>query len=406
VTKLTISAGLRADYIASQDLLFDVETMAAWNVAPRFGATSSLTSDNKHILRGSWGRVYDIPNASYLGSAGTSVAGLRDEYDTDLNGTFESVFPSPAATAVSTNREIDPDRHQGFIDEWIVGYRVQLPGQTSVDVSYIDRSYKDRPALVEQNGIYDGGVFQGYRDERFNEIYLVTNNQWNWFVYQGLEVTASRRTPVWQLYSTYTLAFDHIAGTWQPNDPASFVQPDAFDNNAGLGTVRGNTTNSLGGDTRDRMWQRHQIRTGLTYTAPWRLILSTNFSFQSGTPTGPVTTNLAAADPSFGPPTIRLSNGRLVSNPLATTLRFAYSDRGEGQLWTPWLNVWNIRVGRSFALPGAAKLEASIDFFNLTNNDSDQQFVSGGNQINSSNYALLTNRQLPRSAQAVVRLQF
>ena len=94
-----------------------------------------------------------------------------------------------------------------------------------------------------------------------------------------------------------------------------------------------------------------------------------------------------------------------MSNPLATTLRFAYADRGAGQLWTPWLNTWNLRVGRTFDL-GRASVDTSIDFFNVTNNGSDQQFVSGGNQLNGANYGLLTNRQLPRSAQFVVRLQF
>jgi hypothetical protein len=412
-SRLTVSAGLRADYIASRDLLFDIETSSAWNIGPRIGATYGLTDSHRHIVRASWGRVYDIPNASYLGSAGSNRAGSRDEYDLDLNGTFETVFTTPASTAVSTNREIDPDRHQGFIDEWIVGYRVQLPWQSSIDISYIDRAYKDRPALVERNGIYDGGVFHGYRDESFNEIYLVTNNEWNWFVYRGLELTVATRKDGWQLYSTYTLAHQHIDGTWQPNDPASFIQPDAFANDAGLGTVRGNTTNSLGGDTRNWMWQKHQVRTGVTWSAPWDLILSTNLSLQSGTPTGPVTTNITEADPRFGPATLRLSNGRLVSNPLATTLRFAFPDRGTGQLWTPWLNTWNIRVGRSFALSSlglsslrGARLDASIDVFNVTNNGADQQFVSGGNQLNSPSYGLLTNRQLPRSAQAVVRLHF
>jgi Carboxypeptidase regulatory-like domain/TonB dependent receptor-like, beta-barrel len=405
VSRLTVSVGLRGDYIASRDLLFDVETSSAWNVGPRIGATYGLTNDHRHILRASWGRVYDIPNASYLGSAGSNRAGLRDEYDNNLDGVFETVLTTPGSTAVAANRAIDPDRHQGFIDEWIVGYRTQLPGQLSVDVAYIDRAYKDRPAQVETNGIYDGGVFQGYRDVSFNEINLVTNNRWNWFVYRGFEVTANRRSRDWQLYSTYTLALQHIDGTWQPNDPASFIQPEAFANDAGLGTVRGNTTNSLGGDTRNRMWQRHQVRTGVTWSAPWHLVLSTNVSFQSGTPSGPVTTNIASPDARFGPPTLTLSNGRVVSNPLATTLRFAYADRGTGQVWTPWLNTWNVRVGRSFPL-GGATVDASIDVFNLTNNDADQQFVSGGNQLNSPNYGLLTNRQLPRSAQAVVRVAF
>jgi hypothetical protein len=405
VTRLTMSAGLRADWIASRDLLFGMDTMSAWNLGPRIGATYMLTSNQRHIIRANWGRVFDIPNASYLGTAGSSLAGVRDEYDLNLDGVFETTFVTPASSAISTNREIDPKRHQGFSDEWIVGYRVQFPGQLSVDVSYIDRAYKDRPALVEQNGIYDGGVFAGYRDERFNEIHLVTNNRWNWFVYRGLELTANKRAAAWQSYATYTLANQHLDGTWQPNDPASFIQPNAFANDAGLGTVRGNSTNSFSGDLRNRMWQKHQFRTGFTWSAPWRLMLSTSFSSQSGTPTGPITTNLASFDPAFGPATLRLSNGRLVSNPLATTLRFAYDNRGTGQLWTPWLHTWNLRAGRTFPL-GRTSLDASIDVFNVTNNGSDQQFISGGNQLNGANYGLLTNRQLPRSAQVVARLKF
>lgn len=403
--RLTVNAGLRADWVRSQDLLFGVDTSKAWNLGPRAGATYALTADRRHIVRASWGRVHDIPNASYLGTAGTTRAGLRDDYDLDLDGVFETSFLTPASTALATNRQIDPDRHQGYIDEWIVGYRAQLPGQVAVDVSVVNRAYKDRPALVEVNGIYDGNVFRGYQDVAFNDIYLSTNNRWNWFVYQGLELTAHKRTASLQLFTTYTLALEHIAGTWQPNDPASFIQPGTFANDAGLGSVRGNVTNSLGADTRNRSWEKHMWRTGISWSAPWKLRLATDLSLQSGTPSGPITTNLAAPDPQFGPTTLRLSNGRLVSNPLATTLRFVGQDRGDGQLWTPWLNVWNIRVGREFALAGS-RLDLALDVFNVTNNGADQQFISGGNQINSANYGLLTNRQLPRSFQASFRLQF
>jgi hypothetical protein len=68
------------------------------------------------------------------------------------------------------------------------------------------------------------------------------------------------------------------------------------------------------------MWQKHQWRTGLNWNAPWKLHLSNTFTVQSGTPSGPITTNLAAADPQYGPSTLSI-NGRNVSNPLATTYR-------------------------------------------------------------------------------------
>jgi hypothetical protein len=400
--RLTITAGLRADWISSQDWLFHVTTSKAWNYAPRAGVAYMLTKNQKNVIRASWGRVTDIPNASYFGSAGTNVASSRDVYDLKLDGTWSAVFTTPASTTLSANRSIDPKRHQGYVQEWIVGYRTQLPGAVTFDASYIDRAYKDRPAQVDTNQIYNGNVWGGLIDPTQNNIYLITNNKWNWFVYRGIEFTATKQTSTVQLISTYTLAYDHISGTWQPNDPASMLQPYSFPNNAGIGTVRGNTTNSLGGDTRNRMWQHHQWRTGLTWSAPWRLRVSNTFTMQSGTPSGPITTNIAAPDPQYGPATMVIA-GRTVSNPLATTLRFAYATRGDGQLWTPWLTTWNVRVGRTFRIAERTSLDVALDTFNLTNRGAAQQFVTGGNQINSTNYGQMQNVQTPRAAQISAR---
>jgi hypothetical protein len=107
----------------------------------------------------------------------------------------------------------------------------------------------------------------------------------------------------------------------------------------------------------------------------------------------------------LSPPTLSI-NGRLVSNPLATTTRFYYPTRGEGQLWTPWLIAWNLRVGRKFRLSERSSFEVVADFFNLTNRGAAQQLVTNGNQINSSNYGGLQNIQTPRSAQFSVRWKF
>lgn len=411
--RLTINAGLRVDFLKATDALFDVETLSDVAVGPRIGGNYSLTADNKNLLRASFGRVGDVPNASYIGGAGTAVADIRDEYDNDLDGTFESVFVTPGGAQVSQNRRIDPDRRWPWVDEMLVGYRRQLPGQMTFDVSVISREYKHRPAQVEVNGIYDGGVFRGYQDVSQNEINLVTDNKWNSFVYRGLEFDVTKRTERVQLIANYTRAWQHVAGTWQPNDPASFIQPEAFSNNRGLGTIRGNVTNSLSGtaDTRNPMWEDHQARFGAVYFAPWSLVVAANFSVQSGPYSGPVVTRIAAPDPRFGPSTVTLSNGRVVSNPLATTIRFAGKDRGDKQIKAPYLNVLNLRVGRNFSL-GARKIETSFDVFNVLNADTDQQFFDGGNQLFSSNYAVKdgaffgVNRQPPRQGQLTVRFTF
>ena len=162
--RLTLTLGLRADKVASRDELFHVATSNAWNLAPRFGGAFVLTRNQKHVARVNWGRVTDIPNASYLGSAGSSVASVRDEYDMNLDGTFETVFLTPGTTALSANKTIDPNRHQGYVQEWITGYRGQLPGAFTLDISYIDRGYRDRPAQVDINQIYNGSVWAGLKE--------------------------------------------------------------------------------------------------------------------------------------------------------------------------------------------------------------------------------------------------
>jgi hypothetical protein len=97
---------------------------------------------------------------------------------------------------------------------------------------------------------------------------------------------------------------------------------------------------------------------------------------------------------------------------LATAIRFAYMDRGEGQVKAPNLRIVNLRLGRNFVF-GTRRFEAAFDTFNLLNAGTDQQFLNGGNQLYSSNYArrpdgsfLGVNRQPPRSGQLTVRYVF
>lgn len=403
-SRLSISPGLRVEWIAAQDKLFDVQTQASWNFAPRIGATYVLTGDQRHVVRASWGRVTDIPNASYFDNVGTSRVGLRDEYDVNLDGVFETVLTTPATSTRSATLSIDPEKHQGYVQEWITGYRTQLPGAVTVDASYINRHYKDRPATVELNQIYENGVWRGLVDPTQNSLTLSTNNHWNWFEYEALELTVTKQTPALQLIGTYTRAWDRIAGTWQPNDPASIIQPDAFPNEGGIGTVRGSGSNSYTTDTRNRSWQNHQFRTGVTWNAPWNLRVSTLLTLQSGIPTGPIVTTIAAADPRFGPTSLVI-NGRTVANPLSTTTRFAYATRAEGQLWTPWLKTWNARVGRRFNLGGGTSAEIDLDIFNIPNAGAGQQFLGGNNNTNV-NFGRYQNIQTPRAGQITARLQF
>ena len=419
--RLTLSVGIRIDKIIVEDRVFDQEVQNSWEVGPRFGGTYVLTADNKNVVRANWGRVADLPQPGYLPSAGGNPVGFTDLFDNNLDGVFETSFRSPPVTPDNSDQVVDPDRHMPFIDEYILGYRRQLPGQMSVDVSYVHRDYRDRPAGVEINRIIENNVFRGYRNEAQNDIFFITNNIWNTQVYDGLELTVAKRTRALNLIAGYTRGWQELEGTWIPGDTASIIQPDAFPNDKGIGSIRGNETTAANGgaslsgtaDTRSPSWQKHAFRAGVAYTAPWHLLLASNIAALSGPYSGPIVTRIPAADPQFGPATVTLSNGRVVSNPLATTIRFAFPTRGEGQIKAPNLVMWNIRVGRDFVF-GTRRLSVGFDVINVTNRDADQQFQTGGNQLyNTTNYAIAPDgsfrgqtRQAPRSGQLSFRFIF
>ncbi|HEX3703234.1 MAG TPA: TonB-dependent receptor [Vicinamibacterales bacterium] len=412
--RLTINGGVRVDHIDTRDLLFNVTSQRSTEVGPRLGANYALTADARNVARAHWVLVHDQPGI--ITTVGSPSLGIRDLYDLNLDGTFETTFVTPPTAGIIANRSNDPDLHQPSVREWGVGYSRQLSGGMAANVDVVHRAFVDRPDLIETNGLYNGDVFAGYKNPAFNEIYVATNNRWNTPVYSSADVSITKRTARVEAVASYVRQWRHMDGTWQPNDPASFIQPDAFANDKGIGSSTGTAAatsdaNSLSGTqmtqpvTGSGQWQDHTVRTGLTYVGPWALILSGSYTFQSGTWGGPIVSQLSKSDPAFGPPTVTLSNGRVVSNPLATLVRFAYANRGDGQLHTPALNALNLRAGRRFEL-GRAKADASLDVFNVTNNGADQGFNVGSNQTYNPQYGTTTFRQLPRSAQVVLRITF
>ena len=413
-SRLTVSAGVRVDYITARDLVFQVTSQNSTEVGPRFGVNYSLTADARNVVKAHWVRVHDQPGI--VAPVGTATVATRDLYDLNLDGTFETVFVTPATLTVTPNQSIDRALHQPSVKEWGAGYSRQLRGGISASADFVRRRFVDRPTLVEINGDYRGNVFVGYKDPGFNEIYIGTNNRWNTPVYNSLELSITKRTSRVQGIASYVKQWRHIDGSWQPNDPASFLVPNAFPNDKGIGSTTGTLSgptdaNSLSGthmaqgSTGSAQWVDHCVRSGLTYSAPWGIVAAASYTLQSGIWSGPIVSRLAAADPAFGPTLIALPNGRIVTNPLSTIIRFAYPTRGEGQLKTPNLHVLNLRVGRRFELR-RLKLDASLDAFNVTNHDADLRFQSGSNQTYNPLFGTTTSRQLPRSAQVMLRTSF
>jgi hypothetical protein len=405
-SRLTVNAGVRVDFVRRFDRLFDVKTQQSTEVGPRFGINYMLTADRRNALYASLARWHDVLQTG-VASAGSNAGAIVDQYDNNLDGVFETEFVTPATTLLSTNTIFDVDRHQPHVNELSAGYRRQFPGQLSANVAYSRRYYGALSARVEVNGIYENNVFRGYRDVSQNAITLITNATDNSKVYDGLDVEVSKETRWLQLIASYGRQWRHESGTWQSNDPAAFIQPGAFANDKGIGQTQNAESNSLSGTSHTNIasWRDHVFRLAASYHAPWQLLVSTNYIVESGMWSGPIVTRIAAADPQFGPATVTLSNGRVVPNPLATVIRFAYPTRGEGQFTSPTVHWWNVRVGREFTA-GRNRLEAAVDVFNVLNSAGDYQMGNGANQTFNAGFKTFQFRQPPRSAQIFLRYAF
>jgi hypothetical protein len=410
VERATVTLGVRVDWVKRHDDIFNIDTQDSVDIGPRLGLNYMLTADQRNAVRVSFMRAHDAPSINQLlFAAGTNTLGFRELYDLDRNGTFEREFVTPASTALNSSRIFDADYNQPFVDEWAFGYRRQLPGRATLDVGFIHRDYRDRPALVEQNAIYQGNVFVGYRNENQNDVFLLTTNEWNAPVYNALEILATKQSVRWQLLGSYTHSFNHLSGTWQPNDPASFIQPDAFplDRGMELNDNRvASSNNGLNAGTGGAEWTENVVRFAAVYHAPWNFNIAGNYALQEGRWSGPILTRVPAADPQFGPPTVTLSNGRVVSNPLATLNRFAFPTRGEGQFKLPGLHVINLRVGREFQFAQDRRLQLDFDVFNVGNLGRYQGFLGGANQLFNVNYGKGGAVQQPVSAQLSARFSF
>jgi hypothetical protein len=236
------------------------------------------------------------------------------------------------------------------------------------------------------------------------------NDTWSTTVITDFEaVVAKNLSHNIQLMASFTRQWDHLDGTWNPTDPARFIQPDAFADNRDIPLSRGNNDdNMLDGRGRPvgAAWRPYSLRIAGQYLAPWGFTLAASFVAIAGDYSGPVVTKIAAADPTFGPATFTLANGIRVSNPLATTIRFAYPTRGDGQVENDTVRYLQLKVARRFKF-GRPQIEVAAIVQNVFNAGSFQQYnASGPNQLYSLNYLAKTALQPPRALQIATTFRF
>jgi hypothetical protein len=416
-----MTLGVRVDLVRRYDSQRGFARQSSTEVGPRAGFSYLLTSDAKNVLRGTFARVHEQLQGGRHGVSsfgGADAAAVRDTYDLDGNGTFEAVFNAPPRTATVSTLQFDEGMSQPIIDELIGGYRRQFPGQISLDVAFIYRKIHNMFAQVDINGMYPDGPnkpFLGFGlvDPNQGIVYKLTNNDWSAMHYRALQITVAKNlSRNFQAMAAIHQQWQNDSGTWNPTDPARFIQPDAFPNNRMLWRTRDpNDHNSYPGSTTAPMWNPFSYRFNGTWHAPAGIVIAGSYSVVSGGWSSWIVNQLAANDPQlavFGPATVTSSTGSVQSNPLRTRIRFAYPTRGEGQVLLPATHTVGIKLSKRIKMGGTRDLEVATNILNLLNAGRGTEYARGGANRTYNTAAFLQpgNLQAARSLQLDLLFRF
>ena len=418
--RLNISAGIRADFVRRLDGINDIERMNTVAVGPRVGFSWTVTEDAKNVIRASYSRVHEQVNgrdaSSSFGSWDT-LSGFTDFYDTGFNGQFETAIRTPPRPREIVATQFDPDLHQPFADEYVVGYRRQFPSEIGLDVAFIRKRARHIYAEVDINGFYPDAPFQpfggfGRIDPLRGQLKQVTNNTWSDLAYSAIEIVlAKRMTNNFSFLASLNRQWHKLDGTWNPTDPAGFIQPNAFANSRCIWMPRGmQDDNSLqlgSNSTYCPTWRDYSYRLGASYHGPWGVVLAGSYTHQAGPWSGAIFSRLDAPDPTFGSAQVTLPDGSTQGNPLATAIRFRFPTRNENQVKLGDTKRISIKVGKQFELGDARRVDVAFNFFNIPNFGDFQQYTyNGGNSDFNQSFLQPRNRQPGRGVQFDITLHY
>jgi len=358
---------------------------------PNFGI--SLDAGRYGIFRGTAQRSYEWLDLG--GGDGTSHP--PNVLATDIfrasprtNPTLNQVLPGGFPLGVNFGDMKDGSILNGrtYVNEFSGAWEHKLPHTASISTTFLWRRNWDYQSGDDLNVIRDPktGALLGRPFPDYDSVINTYNPNYTWQQNRSVQLL-------------YTKAF---AGRWGVNANYSYILSS---------TIR-----TRWNDTRDQLQfygispddifsQRTSPRNHARFSGfvkiPYDLTLSMFYSYSQGSRfnvmTGDFPLNQTA-------PRVVLSNGRSVADPFFNTAYPQARKNDVNMLKADDANLVNLRIQKSFNLPGARKVELSGDVFNLFNNAAATNFLSA--DIRSSLFAQPTNYVAARVAQIGIRATF
>ena len=209
-----------------------------------------------------------------------------------------------------------------------------------------------------------------------------TNATWSKVVVTNLEaIVAKNLSHNFQVMTSLTRQWQHLDGTWNPTDPARFIQPDAFPNNRDLSRhLFGNgDDNSLdgGGNESGVAYRPYSVRMAGTYFAPWAIRVVRELHHPGGRLP-------RTGDPAERERRSAVRSRHASASPTARRSRTRWPRRGalstrhavDGQFLNETARYLQLNLARTFKF-GSQSVETGLGIFNVFNTGAHTQWNTG-----------------------------
>lgn len=398
--RLTVNLGLRFDHHNGSIPAYPIikgwtETgekgevlndLIVWNsFSPRVGLAFQLTSDQKTLLKASYGRYYVPPYTGNWESPGPNVPDYKSYYWDGTQWVLWRIIPGEMGYSV------DPGLKNPCADQFSIGLEREILPDFSLGTTLIYKKQGDVIGFINKAGIYEQvervSPDNGETYTVWNQLnpgvedHFLTNPEGWSQTYLGLIFTLNKRySNRWMLNASLTLSkaeglnlASHQTGEFESLSLVSATGKIGVDPN--------NLINAKASLNLDRSWC---LKVSAAYDLPLDILASLNLTYQQGRPR---MTFVRIYDLDQKP----YSYTKIIAEPKGT-------ERFDNLL------LIDFRLQKTFNIYKALRLHAFVDIFNLLNDDTVVGYRAYSMWI--VYYGVPSRIPLPRRAQVGLKLEF
>jgi len=410
--RLTINVGIRFDhhnaYIPAFPIMDGwvetsekgprVDDLINWNSwSPRVGFALQLTSDQKTLLKGSYGRYYTYPYIANFEWPGPNVPDWIAYYWTGSDWELWYTIPGEQGYTV------DPNMKNPYVDQFSVGLDRELFPNFSAGVTYIYKNAKDNIGYTDIGGIYDQVTRVSPDNGQTYQVWNITNpggedhfltNPDGWGQkYHGVILALNKKfSDRWMMQASVTWSKSEGLNL-SSRSTGGYSQSQSLVWYTGkFGADPNDLVNAKGYLNLDRRWL---AKFSFGYNFPWDILVSTNFTYQTGKPRMTFVRVFDLAQDPF-------TGLRIISDEKGTDSTLLDGTTIPGRFDNYYM--WDVRLQKTFWIHKSWRIHAFFDFFNILNSDMFTNYWrfdswrSGFNEPSDMPY--------PRRIQVGVKLEF